>query len=70
MTWRLLKKPTGMDPARLGTATERTPRQGLRIDKDRSLPRLQKHEFAESAQCLRSYLELAPNAKDGATRPK
>jgi len=48
-------------------------RQGLRLDKDKSLPRLnyvlalilmQKHEFAESAKCLRSYLELAPNAKD------
>ncbi len=50
-------------------------RQGLRLDKDRNLPRLsyvlgliliQKHEFAESAKCLRSYLELAPNAKDAA----
>jgi tetratricopeptide (TPR) repeat protein len=50
-------------------------RQGLRLDKEKSLPRLnyvlalilmQKHEFAESAKCLRSYLELAPNAKDAA----
>lgn len=50
-------------------------RQGLRLDKERTLPRLeyalgliliQKHEFAESAKCLRSYLELAPNAKDAA----
>jgi tetratricopeptide (TPR) repeat protein len=48
-------------------------RQGLRLDKDHNLPRLnyvlalilmQKHEFAESAKCLRSYLEQAPNAKD------
>lgn len=48
-------------------------RQGLRLDKERKIPRLsyvlglilmQKHEFTESAKCLRAYLELAPNAKD------
>jgi hypothetical protein len=27
---------------------------------------MQKHEFSESAKCLRTYLELAPNAKDAA----
>jgi tetratricopeptide (TPR) repeat protein len=50
-------------------------REGLRLDKDRRIPRLsyvlglilmEKHEFTESAKCLRTYLELAPNAKDAA----
>jgi tetratricopeptide (TPR) repeat protein len=50
-------------------------RQGLRLDKERRLPRLsyvlglilmQKHEYSESAKCFRTYLELAPNAKDAA----
>ncbi len=54
---------------------ETAARQGLRIDKERKVPRLsyvlgliliEKHEFAESAKCLRTYLELAPNAKDAA----
>jgi tetratricopeptide (TPR) repeat protein len=50
-------------------------RQGLRLDKEQKIPRLsyvlglilmQKQEFSESAKCLRTYLELAPNAKDAA----
>ena len=50
-------------------------RKGLALDKERKIPRLsyvlglilmQKHEFSESAKCLRTYLELAPNAKDAA----
>ncbi|MGA3190312.1 MAG: tetratricopeptide repeat protein [Bryobacteraceae bacterium] len=50
-------------------------RQGLHLDKERRIPRLsyvlglilmEKHEFSESAKCLRTYLELAPNAKDAA----
>ncbi len=50
-------------------------REGLRLDKERKIPRLsyvlglilmEKHEFSESAKCLRTYLELAPNAKDAA----
>jgi tetratricopeptide (TPR) repeat protein len=50
-------------------------RQGLRLDKERKIPRLsyvlglilmQKHEYGDSAKCLRTYLELAPNAKDAA----
>lgn len=54
---------------------ENAAREGLRIDKDRKIPRLsyvlgliliEKHEFSESAKCLRTYLELAPNAKDAA----
>jgi hypothetical protein len=27
---------------------------------------MEKHEFGESAKCLRTYLELAPNARDAA----
>ena len=51
-------------------------RQGLHLDKERKLARLsyvlglillQKHEYAESAKCLRTYLELAPNARDAAS---
>lgn len=50
-------------------------RQGLRLDKEQKFPRLsyvlglilmQKHEFSESAKCFRTYLQLAPNAKDAA----
>jgi tetratricopeptide (TPR) repeat protein len=50
-------------------------RQGVRLDKERKIPKLnyvlglilmEKHEFSESAKCLRIYLELAPNAKDAA----
>src|SRR5579864_8638893 len=56
-------------------AAELAARQGLRFDKDRKIPRLsyvlglilmQKHEYSESAKYLRTYLELAPNAKDAA----
>jgi len=54
---------------------ETAARKGLLIDKERKIPRLsyvlgliliEKHEFSESAKCLRTYLELAPNAKDAA----
>ena len=50
-------------------------RTGLRLDKDRKVPRLnyvlglilmQKQQFAESVKCFRVYLELAPNASDAA----
>jgi tetratricopeptide (TPR) repeat protein len=53
--------------------SELAAREGLRLDKQRKIPRLsyvlalilmQKHEYGESAKYLRSYLELAPNAKD------
>lgn len=51
-------------------------RSGLRVDKDRKVPRLdyvlglilmQKQQYAESATYFRAYLELAPNARDAAT---
>jgi tetratricopeptide (TPR) repeat protein len=54
---------------------EAAARRGLLLDKERKIPRLsyvlglilmQKQEFIESAKCLRTYLELAPNAKDAA----
>ncbi len=54
---------------------EASARKGLLIDKERKIPRLsyvlgliliEKHEFLESAQYLRTYLQLAPNAKDAA----
>ena len=54
---------------------EAAARKGMTLDKERKIPRLsyvlglilmQKHEFGESAKCLRTYLELAPNAKDAA----
>jgi tetratricopeptide (TPR) repeat protein len=54
---------------------EAAARAGLRLDKDRKVPRLnyvlglilmQKQQFAESANYLRAYLELAPNARDAA----
>jgi tetratricopeptide (TPR) repeat protein len=54
---------------------ETTARKGLLLDKDRKIARLsyvlglilmEKREFPESAKCLRTYLELAPNAKDAA----
>jgi tetratricopeptide (TPR) repeat protein len=57
-------------------AAERVARQGLRVDKDRRIPRLnyvlglillQKQDYAESAKCFRTYLELAPDAHDAAT---
>jgi tetratricopeptide (TPR) repeat protein len=56
-------------------AAERAARQGLRIDKDSKIPRLnyvlglillQKQEYAESAKYFRTYLELAPDAHDAA----
>lgn len=56
-------------------AAEQAARNGLRIDKDRKIARLnyvlglillQKQQFAESARYLRAYLELAPNARDAA----
>ena len=52
---------------------EAAAREGVRVDKEKKFPRLsyvlalilmQKHEFGESAKCFRTYLELAPNAKD------
>ena len=54
---------------------ETSARKGVTLDKERRIPRLsyvlglilmQKQEFSESAKCLRTYLELAPNAKDAA----
>lgn len=50
-------------------------RKGLALDKEHKIPRLsyvlglvllQKREFGEAAKCLRTYLELAPNARDAA----
>jgi len=52
---------------------ERAAREGVRVDKDHQVPRLnyvlgiilmEKHAYNESAKCLRTFLELAPNAKD------
>jgi len=52
---------------------ETAARKGLQLDKDHKIPRLSyvlglillgKHEFGESAKCLQTYLQLAPNAKD------
>lgn len=54
---------------------EHAAREGIRIHKERKFVRLsyvlglllmQKQEYSESAKCLRTYLELAPNAKDAA----
>jgi len=54
---------------------EKAARQGLRIDKDHNVPKLnyvlgillmQKHSYAESAQCFRAYLEQAPNSSEAA----
>lgn len=54
---------------------EASARKGLLLDKERRIPRLsyvlglllmQKQDLIESAKCLRTYLELAPNAKDAA----
>ena len=54
---------------------ENAARAGLRVDKDRKVPRLnyvlglillQKQQFAESAKWFRAYLDLAPNARDAA----
>jgi tetratricopeptide (TPR) repeat protein len=52
---------------------ERTARAGLRIDRNRRLPRLsyvlglilaEKHQYAESVEQFRDYLKYLPNAKD------
>jgi tetratricopeptide (TPR) repeat protein len=54
---------------------ERAAREGLRVDKDQKVPRINivlglllmdKKAYAESAKCFRRYLELAPNASDAA----
>jgi len=61
--------------ARLNKAkeAEAAARKGLSLDKDHKVPRLdyvlglllmQKQDFPGAAKCLRTYLELAPNAKD------
>ena len=51
-------------------------REGLRIDKEQRIPRLQyvlglilmeKKQYRESAECFHKYLELAPNAGDALT---
>jgi len=56
-------------------AAEGAAREGLRIDKDHRVPRLNvvlalilmgKSQSAEAAKCLRDYLALAPNANDAA----
>ena len=56
-------------------AAERAARDGLRVDKERKVPRLnyvmgliliQKQQYAGAAKYLRAYLELAPNARDAA----
>lgn len=56
-------------------AAEAAARDGLRVDKERKVPRLnyvlglillQKQQYAESVKYLRAYVELAPNAKDAA----
>lgn len=53
--------------------SEAAAREGLRLDKEQKIPRLsyvlglilmRKQEYSASAKCLRTYLELAPNAKD------
>jgi len=58
-----------------GDTAESAARNGLRIDRDHKVPRLnyvlglillQKQQYAESAKYLRAYLELAPNARDAA----
>ncbi len=54
---------------------ERAVREGLRLDKDQKIPRMNyvlglilmdKKQYGESAKCFRKYLELAPNASDAA----
>jgi len=63
--------------ARLGKPdeAERAAREGLRIDKEQKFARLSyvlglilmdKNQYAESAKCLRKYLELSPDAGDSA----
>ena len=57
-------------------AAELAARGGLKVDKDHRVPRLNyvlgliligKQQYAESAKCLRAYVELLPNARDAAT---
>jgi len=52
---------------------EHSVREGLRVDKEQRVPRLSyvlglllaaKRQFVESAECFRTYLKLAPNARD------
>ena len=54
---------------------EHAAREGLRVDKEQHVPRLSyvlglillaKREFADSAECFRTYLKLAPDAHDAA----
>src|ERR1035441_1334273 len=54
---------------------EHAAREGLRVDKDRRIPRMsyvlglilmEKKAYTESARCFRKYLELAPGAGDAA----
>jgi len=54
---------------------ERAAREGLRIDKDQRVPRLnyvlamilmKRQEYAEAAKSFRRYVELAPHAGDAA----
>ncbi len=54
---------------------EKDARTALKLDKNHSIPRisyvlglilLNKHEYTESAQCFRTYLALAPGARDAA----
>lgn len=56
-------------------AAETAAREGLRVDKERKVARLnyvlglillEKQQYADSAKYLRAYLELAPNAHDAA----
>jgi tetratricopeptide (TPR) repeat protein len=56
-------------------AAEHSAREGLRVDKDHKVPRLdyvlgliltQKRAYGEAAKWFRAYLELAPNANDAA----
>ncbi len=60
-------------PSRQSRSAEHSAREGIRLDKDHKIARLnyvlglilmQKHEYTESAKCFHTYLELAPNAKD------
>ncbi len=57
------------------TEAEQDARIALKLDKSHTIPRisyvlglilLNKHEYAESAQCFRTYLTLAPGARDAA----
>jgi tetratricopeptide (TPR) repeat protein len=54
---------------------ERAAREGLRLDKDQKIPRMNyvlglilmdKKAYTDSIACFRKYLELAPNANDAA----